>query len=1029
VLAITNAKRTAAITFTFPGDPTPITLNPNVGYFITMNPGYQGRQELPENLKVLFRSVSMMVPDREIIMKVKLCSVGYQGFGELARKFNVLYRLCEQQLSKQKHYDFGLRNILSVLRTAGKTKRDNSRAPEEGLLMRTLRDMNLSKLVAQDVPLFLSLLSDLFPQPGPVQTNNANADVERAIEVSIQKAKLISYKTWNIKIVQLYETTLVRHGIMMVGPAGAGKSMIIQTLQDALTSTTGITYKRVRMNPKAIRAEEMFGETDKLSGEWLDGVFAAMWTKYNDRSRKDIQWIICDGPIDAIWIENLNTVLDDNKILTLANGDRIPMTDNVKLMFEVEDLRNASPATVSRAGIIYVSTTDLDWGPVMEGWLVTLPEQRASILRGLVFKYLGRCDGNKDVGHIFTFMAKRCNMVVKTGRVHLVESCIRLFTGLLAGANLSDSVSDLTDELEKIFLFCLTWSVGGLLETEDRSRMDAYLRALSKLMPPLASADSTVYDFSFNLETLDWERWQPPSWEYPKYTAEPNYASLLVPTTDTCQSLFLLNNLQKQRKAVLMSGGGGTAKTSTALMFFDAVMESGSKMLLKKINFSSATTAGMFQRTIEGELDKRGGKSFGPPGGRKMTVFLDDLNMPEVNVWGDQPTLEVIRQLIEQGNVSFLDKDKRGDLKTIEDLQYVGAMSQPGAGKNDIPNRLKRHFYMFNLILPSVPSINKIYGKILEGRFPNGEFPGVFITLARGLPDATIRLWTWMRLKMLPSPTKFHYIFNLRELSRIFHGIVRTPKESLVDEVMLIRLWRHECERVFADKLTTVADKKAFNAQLVAQVVSLIQAPILDVIKANKNSPPELGQEVLEKCTSEAFFVDFLRDDVYDDDGVLVQAAPHIYELGPPMAALKERVGYFLDRHNNEFPAQRMNLVLFDDAMRHLMRLTRAMGTPRGNMLLVGVGGSGKQSLTRLASFMSGNKTFQISITKTYNFNSLMDDVRELYKQCGQGNLQITFLFTEAEIKDENFLEVINSILMTGEVTNLFPKDEFQVRF
>lgn len=78
MLAITNAKRVGAKQFVFPGDSQVIGLKRDVAYFITMNPGYQGRQELPENLKVLFRSVAMMVPDREIIMKVKLCSVGYQ---------------------------------------------------------------------------------------------------------------------------------------------------------------------------------------------------------------------------------------------------------------------------------------------------------------------------------------------------------------------------------------------------------------------------------------------------------------------------------------------------------------------------------------------------------------------------------------------------------------------------------------------------------------------------------------------------------------------------------------------------------------------------------------------------------------------------------------------------------------------------------------------------------------------------------------------------------------------------------------
>ena len=181
--------------------------------------------------------------------------------------------------------------------------------------------------------------------------------------------------------------------------------LVNQVLSRGLT-ITDVKHVLLRMNPKSITDKQMFGKLDPTTGDWTDGIFAVLWRK-GTKAKNQNTWICLDGPVDAIWIENLNTVLDDNKILTLANNDRIPMTDNCRIVFEVEDLRNASPATVSRAGIIFVSASDLGWQPIIDSWLLQ-HFQDHRLLEGLLLQYfqLYRSENlalwpNIDFGHCF----------------------------------------------------------------------------------------------------------------------------------------------------------------------------------------------------------------------------------------------------------------------------------------------------------------------------------------------------------------------------------------------------------------------------------------------------------------------------------------------------------------------------------------------------------------------------------------------------------------------------------------------------
>jgi len=170
----------------------------------------------------------------------------------------------------------------------------------------------------------------------------------------------------------------------MIGNPGSAKSTIWKVLAAANNVTPldendpdgpkNLTTEAI-VDPKHVISAELYGDMNPKTREWKDGILAVVMRDMKNNSppykvEHTQKWIVLDGDVDPEWIETMNTVMDDNKVLTLVSQERIPLTAAMRLMLEISHLKNATPATVSRGGVLFVNDSDVGWRPYFESWLI-----------------------------------------------------------------------------------------------------------------------------------------------------------------------------------------------------------------------------------------------------------------------------------------------------------------------------------------------------------------------------------------------------------------------------------------------------------------------------------------------------------------------------------------------------------------------------------------------------------------------------------------------------------------------------------
>lgn len=329
--------------------------------------------------------------------------------------------------------------------------------------------------------------------------------------------------------------------------------------------------------------------------------------------------------------------------------------------------------------------------------------------------------------------------------------------------------SDCSKEVyELYFTFACIWAFGSAMFQDQAIdyRIEFSKWWINEFKIVKFPSGGTVFDFYIDAETKQFTPW---SEKVPKFELDSDIPlqAVLVHTSESIRIRYFLDLLMTKRHPIMLVGTAGCGKT---VLVNEKLQSLPENYAIQNVPFNYYTTSEMLQKILEKPLEKKAGRNYGPPSNKTMIYFIDDLNMPEVDTYGTVQPHTLIRQHLDYGH--WYDRN-RLTLKDIHNCQYVACMN-PTAGSFTINPRLQRHFCVFAVSFPGNDSLTTIYHSILAQHFVNAEqkFNPCVTKLASNIVAASIALHHKVAQIFVPTAIKFHYIFNLRDLSNVFQVIL-----------------------------------------------------------------------------------------------------------------------------------------------------------------------------------------------------------------------------------------------------------------
>ena len=954
-----------------------IQVNPNSGIFVTLNPagkGYGGRSELPDNLKQLFRSVAMAAPDNALIGEVILYAEGYKEAKIVGTKVVELFTLSKQLLTKQQHYDWGLRALKTILLISGKLIQMEKKKgtvvdlkTEMELVIKAVRVNTLAKLTYADTVRFEALIKDIFP--GSSVEDAVYADLEAAIEASLAELKLDLLPSQIKKVVQLNENLNQRMGCVIVGPSGCGKSTLLRILQKALAKMEQSVVIHT-MNPKAMPRQQLLGHMDLDTREWFDGVLTASARQVVKEPPEVRSWIICDGDIDPEWVESLNSVLDDNRLLTMPSGERIRFGPNVNFIFETNDLRFASPATVSRMGMIFLSDEDMQTSCLLRAWLNRQPEMHRDNLAQWLEELF-------DKGLDWVVGQRSKAAVVETTKVGVVLNAL----SHLVGATCKEQ-----------FVVSLIRGLGSNLPYATRTKLAEEIFKAANERPVNMDAPLDTF-FDPDSKTLK---------EYVSVTdqelgpkdmqmSSPTDRDLpVVVTKDVLKNTDLFDPWLRDNEPFLLVGPEGCGKSM--LLRFAFQRSKGADVAV--INCNAQTTALHVIQKLQQSCTvatAQSGRVYRPKS-EKLILYLKDINLPKPDKYDTMQLIAFLQQLIlYQGFYDGL------EWMGIERVQIVCSMNpSTTVGRHKLTTRFTAILRIASISYPDRDQLQSVYAAYLNAavaaRLPGHPTWSDRKNLER-LAATLLDLYANMQENFTVDDYR-HYLFTPRDITAVVTGCLRYDLEAY----HVLDVITYEAERIFRDRLVGDDAARKFDGSVWGNLVRSIWNHKVD----------GKGGFFTTWLTESEGDIRMLGKTSADDSKQYIQRELEIYA-----------------RENKE-----LNMLLFPEVVERIARLDRILSEPGGSVLMIGRPGVGRRTCSTIACFMKKNRegapmeVFSPNVGRGYGSKQFMTDLKAAVQAAGVAGNHCALYLEDYQLAEPAFLEIVNSLLSSGEVPGMFNSQE-----